>query len=215
MAVIPNRRQTPCAKAGRVLMPDYGPNERPTGEVRNVCIHPVGDDRPRARAATDRPGQRLVPADPDHRLLMEVDSWTGFTRHFTSLKSGHPSKDKQLLLTAILADGVNLGLVHVRLVAVGTNCTHEAPREVDDGDHAHRRENPRAVHAERGAASTHARSARIDCVAHALAPFISQKRYVHGDLRRGSHSHPFPGAHREVVEEGFPMVRISRNTCTA
>ena len=43
-------------------------------------------------------------------LLMEVDSWTGFTRHFTNLKSGQPSKDKQLLLTAILADGINLGL---------------------------------------------------------------------------------------------------------
>ncbi len=43
-------------------------------------------------------------------LLMEVDGWTGFTRHFTNLKSGQPSKDKQLLLTAILADGINLGL---------------------------------------------------------------------------------------------------------
>ncbi|MGG5170577.1 Tn3 family transposase [Pseudarthrobacter sp. J1738] len=43
-------------------------------------------------------------------LLMEVDTWTGFTRHFTSLKSGQPSKDRQLLLTAILADGINLGL---------------------------------------------------------------------------------------------------------
>lgn len=43
-------------------------------------------------------------------LLMEVDTWTGFTNHFTSLKTGHPSKDKQLLLTAILADGINLGL---------------------------------------------------------------------------------------------------------
>lgn len=43
-------------------------------------------------------------------LLMEVDAWTGFTRHFTSLKSGQPSKDKQLLMTAILADGINLGL---------------------------------------------------------------------------------------------------------
>ncbi|MET4095737.1 Tn3 family transposase [Arthrobacter sp. UYCu712] len=43
-------------------------------------------------------------------LLMEVDTWTGFTNQFTSLKSGHPSKDKQLLLTAILADGINLGL---------------------------------------------------------------------------------------------------------
>lgn len=27
-------------------------------------------------------------------LLMEVDTWTGFTRHFTSLKSGQPSKDR-------------------------------------------------------------------------------------------------------------------------
>lgn len=43
-------------------------------------------------------------------LLVEVDSWTGFTNHFTSLKTGQPSKDKQLLLTAILADGINLGL---------------------------------------------------------------------------------------------------------
>ena len=25
-------------------------------------------------------------------------------------------------------------------------------------------------------------------------------------------THTIPGAHREVVEEGFPMVRISRNT---
>ena len=39
-------------------------------------------------------------------LLMEVDSWTGFTRHFTHLKT----KDPSLLLTAILADATNLGL---------------------------------------------------------------------------------------------------------
>jgi TnpA family transposase len=43
-------------------------------------------------------------------LLVEVDTWTDFTRHFTSLKTGQPSKDKQLLLTAVLADGINLGL---------------------------------------------------------------------------------------------------------
>ncbi len=42
-------------------------------------------------------------------LLVEVDGWTGFTRHFTNLKSGQPSKDKQLLFTAILVDGINLG----------------------------------------------------------------------------------------------------------
>ncbi|MEB8476113.1 Tn3 family transposase, partial [Acidithiobacillus ferriphilus] len=43
-------------------------------------------------------------------LLMEVDAWTGFTRQFTHLKSGDEAKDKTLLLTAILADGITLGL---------------------------------------------------------------------------------------------------------
>jgi hypothetical protein len=43
-------------------------------------------------------------------LLLEVDSWTGFTRHFTHLKTGSIARDKTLLLTTILADGINLGL---------------------------------------------------------------------------------------------------------
>ena len=43
-------------------------------------------------------------------LLMEVDSWIGFSKHFTNLKTGQPPKDQQLLLTAVLADGINLGL---------------------------------------------------------------------------------------------------------
>ena len=43
-------------------------------------------------------------------LLMEVDEWTGFTRHFTHLKSGDGVKDKILLMTTILADAINLGL---------------------------------------------------------------------------------------------------------
>jgi TnpA family transposase len=54
-------------------------------------------------------------------LLMEVDSWTGFTRHFTSLKSGQPSKDRQLLLTAILADGINLGLTKMAESCTGVS----------------------------------------------------------------------------------------------
>ena len=43
-------------------------------------------------------------------LLMEVDDWTGFTRQFTHLKSGDMVEDRTLLLSAILADGINLGL---------------------------------------------------------------------------------------------------------
>jgi hypothetical protein len=43
-------------------------------------------------------------------LLEEVDRWTGFTDAFTHLKTGLPAAEKRTLLTAILADGVNMGL---------------------------------------------------------------------------------------------------------
>ena len=53
-------------------------------------------------------------------LLMEVDDWTGFTRHFTHLKSGDLAKDKNLLLTTILADAINLGLTKMAESCPGT-----------------------------------------------------------------------------------------------
>lgn len=52
----------------------------------------------------------LLPRIKITELLMEVDKWTHFTRHFTHMKSENIAKDKTLLLTAILADGINLGL---------------------------------------------------------------------------------------------------------
>jgi TnpA family transposase len=52
----------------------------------------------------------MMPRIKITELLMEVDDWTGFTRHFTHLKSGEPVQDKTLLLSAILADAINLGL---------------------------------------------------------------------------------------------------------
>jgi TnpA family transposase len=53
-------------------------------------------------------------------LLLEVDKWTGFTRHFTHLKNGDLAADKNLLLTAILADGINLGLTKMAEACPGT-----------------------------------------------------------------------------------------------
>src|SRR5574337_1183282 len=53
-------------------------------------------------------------------LLLEVDEWTGFTRHFAHLKSGDLAKDKNLLLTTILADGINLGLTKMAESCPGT-----------------------------------------------------------------------------------------------
>lgn len=43
-------------------------------------------------------------------LLLEVDEWTGFSREFVDLRDGAPAREKELLLTAILANGLNLGL---------------------------------------------------------------------------------------------------------
>ena len=53
-------------------------------------------------------------------LLLEVDAWTNFSRHFTHIKSGDPAKDQTLLLTAILADGINLGLSKMAESCPGT-----------------------------------------------------------------------------------------------
>jgi TnpA family transposase len=53
-------------------------------------------------------------------LLAEIDTWTDFTRHFTHLKTGDTSKDKTLLLTVILADAINLGLLKMAESCPGT-----------------------------------------------------------------------------------------------
>jgi Tn3 transposase DDE domain len=57
-----------------------------------------------------RKAYALLPGVKITELLLEVDDLTGFTRHSTHLKSQEVSKDRILLLTAILADAINLGL---------------------------------------------------------------------------------------------------------
>lgn len=52
-------------------------------------------------------------------LLVEVDSWSGFSRHFTHLKTGEPPKDLEPILAAILADGTNLGLAKMADASAG------------------------------------------------------------------------------------------------
>ncbi|ETK26940.1 transposase for transposon Tn21 [Paenibacillus larvae subsp. larvae DSM 25719] len=53
-------------------------------------------------------------------LLLEVDNWTGFSHHFTHLKSGATVEDQNLLLTVILADAINLGLSKMAESCPGT-----------------------------------------------------------------------------------------------
>ena len=52
----------------------------------------------------------LLPHLKITELLLEVDGWTGFSRHFKHLKSDEAAEDQHLLLTTVLADAINLGL---------------------------------------------------------------------------------------------------------
>jgi TnpA family transposase len=53
-------------------------------------------------------------------LLLEVDQWTDFTRHFTHLRTDALPKDRSALLTVILADAINLGLTKMAEACPGT-----------------------------------------------------------------------------------------------
>lgn len=46
-------------------------------------------------------------------LMLELDGWINFTAAFTNLRSGSAAERRDHLLTAILADGINLGLTRM------------------------------------------------------------------------------------------------------
>jgi len=72
-----------------------------------------------AQALIDQTAMRL-PHVKITELLLEVDRWTDFTRHFTHLKTGAVAQDKTRLLTTILADAINLGLTKMAEACPGT-----------------------------------------------------------------------------------------------
>lgn len=47
------------------------------------------------------------------KLLTEVDQWTSMGDRFLYLRTQAPPKNRQALLTAVLADGINLGLTRM------------------------------------------------------------------------------------------------------
>jgi TnpA family transposase len=84
-------------------------------------ITPLTNAVPPEADALARNVSTMLPRIKITYLLVEVDVWTGFTQHFVHLRNGDAVTDRTLLLTAILADGINLGLDRMAEACPGTS----------------------------------------------------------------------------------------------
>jgi TnpA family transposase len=87
-------------------------NELPDAAItaQGLKVTPLANAAPEEADALMRQVSALLPHLKITELLLEVDGWIDFTGSFTHLKSGEAASDKSLLLTAILADAINLGI---------------------------------------------------------------------------------------------------------
>jgi TnpA family transposase len=107
------------AKVERLAAAQELPDAVVTADGR-LRVTPLDNAVPDEAARLMQQAYGLMPHLKITELLLEVDNWTGFTRHFTHLKSGDGVEDRQLLLTAILADAINLGLSKMAESCPGT-----------------------------------------------------------------------------------------------
>jgi hypothetical protein len=68
---------------------------------------------PESAEAFAKKAYALMPHVKITELLSEVDQWTSLGDRFLHLRTQAPAKNRQALLTAILADGINLGLTRM------------------------------------------------------------------------------------------------------
>ena len=101
------------AEAGE--LPDVELNDK------ELKITPLDDATPAAADILAQQVYDLMPRVKITDLLLEVDQWTDFTRHFTHLKSDSEPPDRTLLLTALLCDAFNLWLEKMADACPGTS----------------------------------------------------------------------------------------------
>ena len=79
----------------------------------DLCISPLKKLTPASADALIIQANAMMPHVKITDLLAEVDSWTGFADQFVHLRTNAPPKNRQALLTSVLADGINLGLTRM------------------------------------------------------------------------------------------------------
>jgi TnpA family transposase len=97
-------------------------DQLPDAEITKsgLKITPLVNSVPEESDALMQKAYGLLPHVKITELLMEVDGWTGFSRHFKHLKNGKTADDNKLLLTVILSDAINLGLTKMAESCPGT-----------------------------------------------------------------------------------------------
>jgi len=86
-------------------------------------IIPPDDQEPEQLEQLTRQAYAMLPRIKITDLLIEVNEWTNFTAHFTHLRNGEVVSDRALLLSAILADGINLGITRVAEACPGISAS--------------------------------------------------------------------------------------------
>jgi TnpA family transposase len=79
----------------------------------DLHIAPLRKNTPESAEAFAEESYALMPHVKITELLVEVDQWTSLGDQFLHLRTQAPPKNRQALLTAVLADGINLGLTRM------------------------------------------------------------------------------------------------------
>ena len=79
----------------------------------DLHISPLRKNTPESAEAFAEKAYALMPHVKITELLAEVDQWTNMGDRFLHLRTQTPPKNRQALLTPVLADGINLGLTRM------------------------------------------------------------------------------------------------------